>query len=215
MSEQQPMTIENNVNPIKKKGGFLSFLKKEQVFGLVFLFTTYAALNDMLFFQYLKSNPAWLLGYAITLLLFLPRKLIEQLNSEKVIKKNILMKILWFLTSPYFAVVLLIVLFCIISFQIIGYMAVSEVGKVKEIIYEQMGTLWNGMTFLTLAATIGFSAVVANYPFKPNMDPYTRQMRTWSEDNVHAMGIMWSTILIVLFFTVYFTVEFETKFNIQ
>ena len=215
MSEQQPITIENNPNSIKKKGGFLSFLKKEQVFGLVFLFTTYAALNDMFFFQYLKSNPAWLIGYAITLLLFLPRKLIEQLNSEKVVKKNILMKILWFLTSPYFAVVLLIGLLCIISFQIIGYMAVSEVGKVKEIIYDQMGTLWSGMSFLSLAATLGFSAVVANYPFKPNMDPYTRKLRNWSEDNIHAMGIMWSTLMIILFFTVYFTVEFETKFNIQ
>lgn len=212
MSEQQQMTMDKN--PIKKKGLF-SFLKKEQVFGLVFLFTTYAALNDMLFFQYLKNNPAWLIGYGITLLLFLPRKLIEQLNSEQVIKKNILMKLLWFITSPYFAVVLLIVLFCIISFQIIGYMAVSELGKVKQIIYEQMGTLWSGMSFLSLGATLGFSAVIANYPFKPNMDPYTRKLRNWSEDNVHAMGIMWSVLLIMLFFTVYFTVEFETKFNIQ
>ena len=210
--EQQPMVMDKS--PVKKKG-FLSFLKKEQIFGLVFLFTTYGALNDMLFFKHLKNNPAWLIGYAITLLLFLPRKLIEQLNSEQVVKKNILMKILWFLTSPYFAVVLLIVLFCIISFQIIGYMAVSEMGKVKEIIYEQMGTLWTGMSLLSLAATLGFSAVVANYPFKPNMDPYTRQIRNWSEDNVHAMGMMYSTIIIFLFFTVYFTVEFETKFNIQ
>ena len=37
----------------------------------------------------------------------------------------------------------------------------------------------------------------------------------YSEDNIHAMGISSVCFLLMLFFTVYFTVEFETKFVIQ
>ena len=217
MSTQE---IEVNEN---RKGGFRSVIRKLtnskfRFIGSVIMLLSFIILSETAVFKYVPGGPSWLIGYGIALLLFLVDSVIRVGSDPKqpVSTMGILGKIKWFLLTPYIFIILFAVLLFILGFQIIGYMAVSsQPNKVKEIITQQMAGLWGGLKLLSLISIAFYGWIMSNYPFPFSKKPGGKETLNYSQDNIHATGISAISFILMLFFTVYFTVEFKTKFVIQ
>jgi hypothetical protein len=127
--------------------------------------------------------------------------------------KGILSKLWWFITSPYFFVLGLMGSIGIVGAQIAGFMATKGTKQVRNVLHNKMGGLWRGLWMINMVNVILFLWFMFAYPFPSELKNSAGKI-IHLYDNIHAKGIMVNLLLISLFFTAYFVVEFNTKFNV-
>ena len=85
-------------------------------------------------------------------------------------------------------------------------MATKSAAEVRDKLHNNMSGLWRGIWMINMANVMIFLLFIFKMPFEDEL--------TNSYDNIHAKGIMINLLLMSLFFTAYFVVEFNTKFNV-
>ena len=182
--------------------------------GLIFI-ASFLCITERSVFAGVPWSPIAIAGFGLTLLIFFfPRMMIafEEMNASG--KYNgIGNKLWWFVTSPYFFTLGLIGSICIVGAQIGGFMATKGVAEVRDKLHNNMSGLWRGIWMINMANVMIFLLFIFKMPFEDELtNSAGRTIHLY--DNIHAKGIMINLLLISLFFTAYFVVEFNTKFNV-
>jgi len=191
-------------------------------FGLFIFIISYLGITEKAIFSGVDVSPAFLYGFVLTLLVFfLPSIMKAYMNmstnqtGDKVKYKGILGKLGWFFTSPYPFVLLLMVSIGIAGGQIIGFMKTSGASKVRNVLHNKMSGTWRGLWMTNLTSVLIFLWFMFAYPFPTEIKDSKSGKMIPIYDNIHAKGIMFNLLLLSFFFTIYFVVEFQTKFNVQ
>lgn len=182
--------------------------------GLIFI-ASFLCVTERAVFAGVPWSPIAIAGFGLTLLIFFfPRMMIafEEMNASG--KYNgIGNKLWWFVTSPYFFTLALIGSIGIVGAQIGGFMATKGAAEVRDKLHNNMSGLWRGLWMINMVNVMVFLLFIFKMPFKDEItNSAGRVIHLY--DNIHAKGIMINLLLISLFFTAYFVVEFNTKFNV-
>lgn len=186
-------------------------------FGLFLFIVSYLGITERAIFSGVHQSPAFLFGFVLTLLVFFFPSIINAYvkMSEEGKYKGLLGKLGWFFTSPYPFVLFLMISISIAAGQITGFMATSGAFKVRNVLHNKMSGTWRGLWMTNLISVIIFLWFMFAYPFPTEIEDSKTGRKVQIYDNLHAKGIMFNFLLLSLFFTIYFVVEFETKFNVQ
>jgi len=213
---------ESNDRAIKKASGGRK-LQWFYSFGLFIFIISYLGVTEKAIFSGVDVSPSFLFGFVLTLLVFFLPSIMKayfEMSRDEVTGKNtqykgILGKLSWFFTSPYPFVLLLMVSISIAAGQITGFMKTSGASKVRYVLHNKMGSTWRGLWMTNVISVLIFLWFMFAYPFPTEIKDSKSGKMVSIYDNVHAKGIMCNLLLLSFFFTIYFVVEFETKFNVQ
>jgi len=184
--------------------------------ALMIFIVSFLGITERAIFAGVPWSPIMIFGFALTLLIFFfpsAMKGFQQMNSSG--KYNgLLPKLWWFITSPYFFVLGLILSIGIVGAQIAGFMATKGPEMVRNVLHEKMPNVWRGIWIINMVNVFLFLGFMFAYPFPTEIKNSAGKI-IQLYDNIHAKGIMFNLLLLSLFFTIYFVVEFDTKFNVQ
>lgn len=191
-------------------------------FGLFIFIISYLGITEKAIFSGVDVSPAFLFGFVLTLLVFFLPSIMKAYSDmsrneggDKVKYKGFMGKLGWFFTSPYPFVLLLMVSISIAAGQITGFMKTSGASKVRNVLHNKMSGTWRGLWMTNLTSVLIFLWFMFAYPFPTEIKDSKSGRMVPIYDNIHAKGIMFNLLLLSFFFTIYFVVEFETKFNVQ
>ncbi|MDB4349772.1 hypothetical protein OAA99_02325 [Omnitrophica bacterium] len=192
-------------------------------FGLFIFIISYLGITERAIFSGVDVSPAFLFGFVLTLLVFFLPSIMkayykmstDEQTGKKTQYKGLLGKLLWFFTSPYPFVLLLMVSIGIAAGQITGFMKTSGASKVRNVLHNKMSGTWRGLWMTNIMSVLVFLWFMFAYPFPTEIKDSKSGRMVPIYDNVHAKGIMFNLLLLSFFFTIYFVVEFQTKFNVQ
>ena len=219
-AESTERAAENMVPKGKKTSGL-----KQKIYlaGLFIFIISWLGITERAIFAGVDASPGFLFGFVLTLLLFfLPsimsayRKMSRDADTGKKVQyKGILGKLGWFFTSPYPFVLLLMASIGIAAGQITGFMASKGATTVRNVLHNKMPGVWRGLWMTNMVSVLTFLWFMFAYPFPPEIQDSKSGKMVPLYDNIHAKGIMFNLLVLSFFFTIYFVVEFETKFNVQ
>jgi hypothetical protein len=183
--------------------------------GLIIFIITFLGITERSVFAGVPWSPVMIWGLCLCLLIFwFPTTMnaFQEMNANGKYK-GILNKLWWFITSPYFFVLGLIVSIAIVAGQISGFIATKGALQVRNVLHNKMTNIWRGLWSINILNVFIFLFFMFSYPFPTEVKTSTGRI-VHLYDNIHAKGIMFNLLLISLFFTAYFVVEFNTKFNV-
>ncbi len=156
-------------------------------------------------------------GFPIALLCMWFGKMMKELASPQFTSKSVIKKLIWFLTSQYFLCLGMIGILMTIGGTMAGFSATTGAANVKDKLTNMMPGLWAGIRMMAAISTLVFAFFLFMMPYSNyrcrGSGKNAKPVRVY--DNLHAMGIMFNTCQIAIFFLIYFIVEFTTKFVVQ
>ena len=183
--------------------------------GLMIFIVSILGITERAVFSGVPWSPVMMWGLCLCLLVFwFPSVMnaFQEMNSSG--KYNgVLKKVWWFVSSPYFFVLLLIGSIGIVAGQITGFIMTKGAPQVRNVLHNKMGGIWKGLWGVNVVNVMIFLFFMFSYPFPTQVKTSTGRIK-YLYDKIHAKGIMFNLLLISLFFTAYFVVEFNTKFNV-
>lgn len=201
----------------KKKAGMFGNSKLIMLwaFGGFIFMASFLCITERSVFAGVSWSPIAIWGFGLTLLIFFFPKMITEVENMTASGKypGIGKKLWWFITSPYFFTLGLIGSICIVGAQIGGFMATKSAAEVRDKLHNNMSGLWRGIWMINMANVMIFLLFIFKMPFEDELTNSAGRT-IHSYDNIHAKGIMINLLLMSLFFTAYFVVEFNTKFNV-
>jgi len=183
--------------------------------GLMIFIVSLLGITERAIFAGVSWSPVMIFGFCLTLLIFFFPTVMTAFHEMNTSGKyeGVLSKLWWFITSPYFFVMLLIGSIGIVGAQIAGFMATKGASQVRNVLHNKMSGLWRALWSINMINVLLFLWFMFAYPFPSELKNSAGRI-IHLYDNIHAKGIMFNLLLISLFFTAYFVVEFNTKFNV-
>lgn len=226
IGEQNKISETPGGNPVvvaeqdmKKKSKFSERHKKKLdmlwAFGGLIFIASFLCITERLVFAGVPWSPIAISGFCLTLLIFFfPRVMIafEEMNASGKYP-GAGQKLWWFITSPYFLTLGLIGSIGIVGAQIGGFMATKGAAEVRDKLHNNMSGLWRGLWGINMVNVMVFLMFMFKMPFDDELTNSAGRVIPLY-DNIHAKGIMINLLLLSLFFTAFFVVEFNTKFNV-